>query len=374
MERRLAGEYRDVLRDFSGRIAVNGRYRGIRGQYSWDCDIFIEENTSAYRNTLIRLSLKFPTEYPFKPPTITFKTPVFHPYIHDMGGRFCTHVLKYFWFFNQRLSLTKNWTVRWTLNFIADIFVDEGSSLKDIKSLCQNNSVADIRDNDYCLFDKIIQKCLGHELEEDPDPNDNFFDRNSVKSWEEQVKDQRALNTIQSHLCAEMFAGRLTEVETMTRCLLGLVEGPKSKEFQTVHILPAVISPKEERTLISTDGTIIKCPKWSTLELIYSLNAGGNIPTILSTNMIQKVLELCHVRESVEIRKYNQMEMFFDESINEKYMSMTPDQTWEVLNAANFLGGHEIVLGCCIRLCKYFVHTSRVQYTVDKLRNISRDS
>lgn len=364
MTRRLGLEYQDILRNYNDTVSIISRYRGIRGQYSWDCNIFIEDNRSAYRNSFIRFTLKFPPEYPFKAPVIKIKTPIFHPYIHGASGDLCSHILPYFW----RKKNGGTGTVKMIIKILATLFKDEGKSLKNIKSLCQDHSIAHTCDTEYCLFDKIIQKCLGHELDEDPDPNDPFFDHTSIKPWEDQVKDQRALNAIQSHLCAEMFAGRLPEIETITRRLLGLVEGSKSEEFQTIQTLPAVTTPKKECTLVSSDGTTITCPKWSTLELIYSLDAGENIPTILSTDMIQKVLALCHARGNVEIRKYNQMEWFFKLEIDLKYQIMTPEETWEVLNAANFLGGHEIVLGCCLRLCKYFVYSSRIQYTVDKLR------
>jgi len=374
MSRRLALEYRDILKNLDENIMVNARYRGIRGKHYWDCEIFTHEYKSAYRYSLTKLTLKFPVEYPFKPPMVTFKTPIFHPYIHDMSGYFCGHVLPYFWTKtnNDEGSNGLPWrsknTAKYILELIATLLADEGSSLKNIQSLCQNHSISYTRDTEYCLFDKIIQRCLGNEFYDDQDLNDPFFDKATLKQWGEQVADQRALNAIQSELCAEMFAGRLPEIETITRRFLGLVTGPKSEEFQSVQTLSIITIPEEESTLVSNDGTIITCPKWSTLELIYSLNGGGNIPTILSTDMIQQVLSLCHVRESVKIRKYNQMDLFFDEEINEKYLIMSSEETWDLLNAANFLGGHEIVLGCCLRLCKFFVYNSRIQYTVNKLK------
>lgn len=171
MTRRLGLEYQDILSNHSDTVSIISRYRGIRGQYSWDCDMFIEDNRSAYRNSFIRFTIKFPPEYPFKAPIIKIKTPIFHPYIHGVSGGLCKHILTYFW----RKNTVGSSTVKMTIKILATLFKDEGKSLNNIKSLCQDHSIAHTRDTEYCLFDKIIQKCLGHELDEDPDPNDPFF-------------------------------------------------------------------------------------------------------------------------------------------------------------------------------------------------------
>ncbi|KAF3932706.1 hypothetical protein ABW19_dt0203906 [Dactylella cylindrospora] len=43
-----------------------------------------------------KLSFTFPASYPLQPPTVLFKTPMFHPNV-DMSGRICLDILKDKW-------------------------------------------------------------------------------------------------------------------------------------------------------------------------------------------------------------------------------------------------------------------------------------
>ncbi|KAK6338792.1 Ubiquitin-conjugating enzyme E2 11 [Orbilia brochopaga] len=43
-----------------------------------------------------KLSFAFPADYPLQPPTVLFKTPMFHPNV-DMAGRICLDILKDKW-------------------------------------------------------------------------------------------------------------------------------------------------------------------------------------------------------------------------------------------------------------------------------------
>jgi len=49
-----------------------------------------------YEGLTFKLSLEFPSNYPMSPPTVLFKTPIFHPNI-DMAGRICLDILKDKW-------------------------------------------------------------------------------------------------------------------------------------------------------------------------------------------------------------------------------------------------------------------------------------
>lgn len=49
-----------------------------------------------YANLILKLSFVFPTNYPYAPPTVLFKTPIYHPNV-DFSGRICLDILKDKW-------------------------------------------------------------------------------------------------------------------------------------------------------------------------------------------------------------------------------------------------------------------------------------
>ena len=48
---------------------------------------------TVYEGLTYKLNMKFPADYPFSAPTITFTTPCFHPNV-DQFGNICLDILK----------------------------------------------------------------------------------------------------------------------------------------------------------------------------------------------------------------------------------------------------------------------------------------
>lgn len=71
--------------------------------YVWNATL-VGPDGSPYAGGLFSLSITFPTDYPFRPPKITFRTPVFHPNINSQGG-ICLDILKDQW--SPALSIGK---------------------------------------------------------------------------------------------------------------------------------------------------------------------------------------------------------------------------------------------------------------------------
>lgn len=69
--------------------------------YSWEGFIIGPEGTP-YEGGKFKFDLKFPAEYPFKPPKISFSTKVLHPNITDQG-QICLDIVADAW--NPAVSL-----------------------------------------------------------------------------------------------------------------------------------------------------------------------------------------------------------------------------------------------------------------------------
>ncbi|KAG9242468.1 ubiquitin-conjugating enzyme/RWD-like protein [Calycina marina] len=62
---------------------------------SWTATIDGPDDTP-YAKLTFKLTFAFPSNYPFAPPTVMFKTPIYHPNV-DMAGRICLDILKDKW-------------------------------------------------------------------------------------------------------------------------------------------------------------------------------------------------------------------------------------------------------------------------------------
>jgi ubiquitin-conjugating enzyme E2 C len=49
-----------------------------------------------YESLTFKLNMDFGSDYPYAPPTVTFRTPIYHPNV-DFSGRICLDILKDKW-------------------------------------------------------------------------------------------------------------------------------------------------------------------------------------------------------------------------------------------------------------------------------------
>lgn len=62
---------------------------------SWRATIEGPDDTP-YAGLTFKLSFEFPPNYPYSPPTVLFRTPIYHPNV-DFSGRICLDILKDKW-------------------------------------------------------------------------------------------------------------------------------------------------------------------------------------------------------------------------------------------------------------------------------------
>ncbi|KAL8281216.1 hypothetical protein RQP46_006250 [Phenoliferia psychrophenolica] len=58
---------------------------------------FIGPQDTPFSQTTLHLSIQIPPDYPSKPPSLTFRSKVFHPNVHFKTGEICLDVLKDQW-------------------------------------------------------------------------------------------------------------------------------------------------------------------------------------------------------------------------------------------------------------------------------------
>lgn len=90
--RRIAKELKDLERDPPSNVSAGPVGDDL---FQWTGNILGPED-SPYSGGLFELNIKFPPDYPFKPPQISFKTRIYHPNINKSGG-ICLDILKDAW-------------------------------------------------------------------------------------------------------------------------------------------------------------------------------------------------------------------------------------------------------------------------------------
>ncbi|KAJ1960755.1 E2 ubiquitin-protein ligase peroxin 4 [Dipsacomyces acuminosporus] len=93
--KRLLRELQDIQRDNSDEIASLAP-RSDEDILQWRAVLRGPQDTP-YQGGTFELHIDVPEQYPIKPPTLTFVTPVCHPNVHFETGEICLDILKTQW-------------------------------------------------------------------------------------------------------------------------------------------------------------------------------------------------------------------------------------------------------------------------------------
>jgi ubiquitin-conjugating enzyme E2 D/E len=99
--RRLQREYLEIQQDPP--VGCTAGPLSDADMFTWEAMIF-GPSDSPYAGGVFKLMIRFPSDYPFKPPIVTFKTKIYHPNINAAGG-ICLDILKNQW--SPALSISK---------------------------------------------------------------------------------------------------------------------------------------------------------------------------------------------------------------------------------------------------------------------------
>eukprot|EP00008_Paramoeba_atlantica_P008045 CAMPEP_0201497998 /NCGR_PEP_ID=MMETSP0151_2-20130828/68761_1 /ASSEMBLY_ACC=CAM_ASM_000257 /TAXON_ID=200890 /ORGANISM="Paramoeba atlantica, Strain 621/1 / CCAP 1560/9" /LENGTH=142 /DNA_ID=CAMNT_0047889207 /DNA_START=30 /DNA_END=455 /DNA_ORIENTATION=+ len=91
--KRIQREYADLQKDPPANTSAGPVSES--DMMNWKATIIGPEGTP-YAGGLFFLNIHFPSDYPFKPPRVSFVTKIFHPNINSSGG-ICLDILKEQW-------------------------------------------------------------------------------------------------------------------------------------------------------------------------------------------------------------------------------------------------------------------------------------
>ncbi|KAL0490665.1 ubiquitin conjugating enzyme E2 [Acrasis kona] len=98
--KRIQKELKDLQKDPPANCSAGPNSDDL---FHWSATIMGPADTP-YAGGLFFLDIHFPTDYPFKPPKIQFRTRVYHPNINNNGG-ICLDILKDQW--SPALTISK---------------------------------------------------------------------------------------------------------------------------------------------------------------------------------------------------------------------------------------------------------------------------
>ena len=98
--KRLQKEVTEMQKDTPANCSAGPNNNDL---FNWEATI-IGPTETPYEGGIFKLKILFPSDYPFKPPKITFETRIYHPNINANGG-ICLDILKDQW--SPALNITK---------------------------------------------------------------------------------------------------------------------------------------------------------------------------------------------------------------------------------------------------------------------------
>ncbi|CAF4497173.1 unnamed protein product, partial [Rotaria sp. Silwood2] len=99
--KRISKELQDLQREPPANVSAGPVQPN--DMFNWQATI-LGPSDSPYQSGVFFLSINFPTDYPFKPPKITFTTKIYHPNI-NANGAICLDILRSNW--SPALTISK---------------------------------------------------------------------------------------------------------------------------------------------------------------------------------------------------------------------------------------------------------------------------
>ena len=98
--KRIKKELKELMKDVPSNCSAGPTNDDL---FDWEA-VIMGPSDSNYQGGVFHLHIRFPPDYPFKPPKLTFKTKIYHPNVNEKGG-ICLDILKDQW--SPALTISK---------------------------------------------------------------------------------------------------------------------------------------------------------------------------------------------------------------------------------------------------------------------------
>tara|TARA_B110000008_G_scaffold257841_1_gene276336 strand:+ start:403 stop:1527 length:1125 start_codon:yes stop_codon:yes gene_type:complete len=319
-----------------------------RQTLEWVIHFTIRSQNTAYRNSRLQTRFVFPLTYPFKPPDVFFEPPIYHPYV-STEGKLCDCVLQLEWKGQAPRLGVKHCIAR-----IYNLLISDGSNL-DSEKVCFDVDVKNIRDQNYMLFDSIIQRSLGNDLPEDEKiVNNDFF-------WNFQIILQNKLDLIRTRLVTSLLGGGFEGLQTIIMRFMGI--DPRSTferkaTYTTNYIFPKIDRPSINIRLTSSDGELT-VQRWSSIELFQIDELDNSIELAqFNTADLQNVFDMYDPSSAVSLRMFRPTSRSA-QSFVEPFQRLDASEALKIVKCADFLGIERLVAAGCLHLSHIIMRESR---------------